>query len=138
MNQDLTNHVASILKISLEDASKWIEEDKVIRKYLKSKEDTVVNAELKANEAISNKKRSIFVLDEEEVRLEKIFHLWFERIGNIKKMNTIEKFLNGETKARKALKGYLQSTGIEDLDIFVSLFNFLIPDKNLSLNGGLK
>lgn len=139
MKNILTNHIARILNISEEDAGKWIENDKIIRKYLKSK-DTVVNVEEQLQDEVAVKKssstgRSIFILNGEETRLETVFHLWFERTGNKKKAETIERYLDGKSKARKGLKGYLKSTSIENTDTFVLLFNLLI-EGNLELNGG--
>ena len=137
MINNLTDHIASILNISNEDARKRIENDKVIRKYLKSStglDSTGLDSTGLDKEEV--KKRSIFILNGEETRLEKIFHLWFQRIGEEKKMKTIERFINGETKSRKGLKGYLKSTSIENIDTFILLFNLLINDGNLALNGG--
>lgn len=150
INKKLTDHVASILKLSLEDASQWIENNKVIRKYIKS-----ASIKSSSNEPINSsnadmidvtevedktRTRSIFMLDGESVRLETVFHLWFDRTGNNKKKETIERYLQGKTKARKGLKGYLKSASasIEDLDTFVLLFNLLLSDKKLAINGGLE
>lgn len=85
----------------------------------------------------SARKRSIFLVDGEPVRLETVFSLWFERTGNNKKKETIERYLKGETLSRKDLKGYLKSasSSVEDLDTFVLLFNLLLPDRKLALNG---
>ncbi len=138
----LAEHISSILNISEEDAKKWIDEDKVIRKYIKSNNEES-KKEADNNHKVKNmkKKRGIFVLNGEETRLEKVFLLWFQKTGEDKKMSTIERYLNGKTKARKDLKGYLKSTSIDNIDTFVMLFNLLImndKDGNLALNGGSK
>ncbi|KKL80411.1 hypothetical protein LCGC14_2005040 [marine sediment metagenome] len=163
MNKKLTKHVASILHISEDDAMQWIDDDKVIRKWIKSESSTIDRSITKTSTSIdepipeglvhdtemsdkssisdssdkqSINKRSTFLINEKPVRLETVFILWFERTGNNKKKETIERYLEGKTKARKGLKGYLKSASasITDLDTFVLLFNLLLSDKKLALN----
>lgn len=158
MNKKLTDHVSSILNISEGDASKWIEDDKVIRKWLKSESSAIdrsiiktsaiidkpIDVEMSKQSSISDKnnesinKRSTFLLDGKAVRLETVFSLWFDATGCLAKKETIQKFIDGKTKARKGLQGYLKSASIESVETFVLLFNVLILDKKLSLNGGAK
>ncbi len=151
MNKTLTKHVAGILDISEDDAMQWIDDDKVIRKWIASESSTIDRSNIKTSAIVDDKpidvemskqssisdsgdKRSTFLIDGKSVRLETVFSLWFDATGCLTKKETIQKFIDGKTKARKGLQGYLKSASIENVETFVLLFNALIP-KKLALNG---
>lgn len=143
------NHIANVLDIGVGDVVKYINKSKVLKDYSKvldllhsdsvgveeesssmsssssavPKEDIVISKSSNKNTGRGN-----WLLNGEKARQEIVFSEWFRKVDDWDNYDFCRRFLDGESRGRTNLKGYLQKAGIVDINTFIRLFNIFIDD----------